>query len=267
MRLAYRSLLAAFLGVALAAGSALAQDNPPPPSGPPAKEVPVTPGSAPKQVTQKKLNVDEPEVAAAEPSAQVGIGARGRFIFLPQSVLQLFLGHATSMTSFSVGGEVVRKKGNLDIVFGLEYANISPKDGLYLEKGKDPANFGDSPDYVHFNNFSMISLDGSFIWHSDLTDFMQLRYGAGIGVGFLLGDIEKQKTSCASNTTVDQLDDPNTTQCVRQPTVKNADKPPVVPIVNLLAGIRFKLGEQGSINLELGFRDVFFGGLSLDYFF
>jgi hypothetical protein len=188
---------------------------------------------------------------------------------MPTAVLNLFLGHSTTMTSVSYGGEIIRRKGNFDIVFGLEYANISPADGLYLEKGNDPGQFDQYPDYVHFDNFSMLSVDGAFIWHAELTPFMQLRYGAGIGIGFLLGNIKKTKTTCTkhgASTTPDQLDDP--TECDPQPaTTKNADKPPVVPIVDLLAGLRFKLGDQVSLNLEMGFRDVFFAGGSVGYFF
>jgi hypothetical protein len=252
------------LCLGLASGAAWAQDQPASPA-PEAKQVPPAPGDAAKQVQQKKINVEEPEVAASEKGAQIGVGARFRYIFMPSAVLNLFLGHSTSMSSVAVGGEVIRRKGNLDIVFGLEWANVSPKDGLYLEKGKDPSIQGDYPDFVHFDSFSMISLDGTFVWHTELTDFLQLRYGAGIGIGFLLGNIVKTKTTCSSTTTVDQLDDPNV--CMQSATSRNADKPPVVPIVNLLLGLRIKLVEQLSANVEIGFRDVFFGGLSVGYFF
>jgi hypothetical protein len=264
MRLALKTLLA-FILVAAAAPAAFAQDNPQ--TSPPAVEQPVGPAAAPShEPTKPKIKVDEPETAAPEAPAQIGIGARFRYIFLPASVLNLFLGHATSMSSVAIGGEVIRRKGNLDIVFGLEYANISPANGLYLEKGKNPALMSDYPDYVTFDNFSMVSVDGTFIWHADLAPFMQFRYGAGIGIGFLLGDIKKQKGSCPSSTTPDQLDNPHACDPV-SPTVRLADKPPVVPIVNLLVGLRFKIVNELSANVEIGFRDVFFSGVSLGYFF
>lgn len=264
MRLALKTLPALVFVCGLAA-PAFAQDTPQ--MTPPAVEQPVGPTAAPSREPAKpKLKVDEPETAPPEAPAQIGVGARFRYIFLPSSVLNLFLGHSTSMNSVAFGGEVIRRKGNLDIVFGLEYANISPSNGLYLEKGKNPSLMTDQPDFVTFDNFSMISLDGTFIWHSDLADWVQFRYGAGIGIGFLLGDIKKQKGSCSSTTTVDQLDDPHACDPVST-TVRLADKPPVVPIVNLLLGLRFKLKDMLSLNVEVGFRDVFFTGVSLGYFF
>jgi hypothetical protein len=49
--------------------------------------------------------------------------------------------------------------------------------------------------------------------------------------------------------------------------VTNDSKPPVVPIVNVLVGSRIKATEEISINVELGFRDVFFVGVGSDYVF
>src|SRR5215470_2410587 len=205
--------------------------------------------ATPPPPDKTKINVEEPEAPPPEPPAKIGVGGRFRYIFLPKSVLELFLGHATAMNSFSLGAEVIRRKGNLDITFGLEYANISPSDGLYLEKNKDPSQASDYPDFVHFDNFGMISVDGTFIWHTDFTNWLSFRYGAGIGIGFLLGEIQKQKAQCSSTTTVDQLDDPNACPVPQGTTVRNADKPPVVPIINLLLGLRFKLHDEISLNI------------------
>src|SRR5262249_44696697 len=140
---------------------------------------------------------------------------------------------------------------------------------LYREKNKDPGQFGDYPDYIHFDNFSLISLDWSFIWHSDITPKIQFRYGAGIGVGFLIGNIQKFQQPCPQGTTADQLDDPNFCPVAnRSTTPKNADIPSRVwPVVNLLAGMRFELVPQVALSVEIGFRDVFFGGIGIGYFF
>jgi len=44
--------------------------------------------------------------------------------------------------------------------------------------------------------------------------------------------------------------------------------PPVVPIVNLMAGLRFKLVDQLSLQVELGWRfPAFFAGAGVGYFF
>lgn len=272
MRIASTICLTTALTTVLTTGSvafgpsALAQDAQSQPAAEP--PAPPAPTLAPlSDEDKKKLKVDEPETAAPEPSATIGVGVRMRYIFLPKSVLELFLGHATSLSSYAIGGEVIRRKGNLDIAFGLEYANISPEDGLYLEKDRNPALATDYPDFVHFDGFGMISVDGTFIWHADLAPWIQFRYGAGVGVGFLIGEIQKQKAPCGSTTTVDQLDDPNTCMVAPGTLVRKADYPPVVPIVNLLLGFRIKLRDEISLNIEGGFRDVFFVGGGIGYFF
>jgi hypothetical protein len=226
--------------------------QPPPAAGTTPPVTPIEP--------DEKPNPDE--------QGAVGVGVRARFIFLPAAILQLFLDHATSMTQYSIGAAFIRRKGNFDIEFALEYANVSPKNGYYLEKGNNPGVLGQYPDFIEFDNFSMISADATFIWHTNIVPTVQFRYGAGIGIGFLLGNIVGTDTVCNANTQADDLDDPSTMQCNKQAgTTANKSKIPVVPIVHLLVGLRFKLIDQLSLSVELGIRDVPFVGANVGYFF
>ena len=91
---------------------------------------------------------------------------------------------------------------------------------------------------VHFNNLALIGFDVSFIWHTQIVPRVMLRYGAGIGLGFVLGSI--QKVNCVAGSV-----NPTTNTCTEDFTqTTNVDKPPVVPIVNLLAGVRFNVIEK-----------------------
>jgi hypothetical protein len=261
-----------FAALFLSTSLAFAQD--PPSTPPPAEPAPTTPaGETPGQQptgtmtpqprrTGPDIDSEEHEVEA---ETHWGIGARSRFIFMPAGVIELFVEHATSMNSVSFGGEVIRRKGNFDIVFGIEYGNISPEDGLYQEPDEDPSMMGMYPDYVRFDNFALLSLDASFLWHVNLTDFMMFRYGAGIGIGVVLGGFTQTDTTCNNTTTIDDLDNPNA--CTLTGTPEDGDPPPVVPIVNLLLGLRFKIADQLGVNIEAGFRDVFFVGGGIGYFF
>jgi hypothetical protein len=217
----------------------------------------------PAAAQAQEASVTEP------PQSKMGVGARLRYVFMPTAVLDLFLDHSTSMSSVGVGAEIVRRKGNFDIVFGFEYENIEPANGLYLEKGDDPgANCGltgECPDYVVFNDFALLGFDASFIWHVDIVPKLQFRYGAGIGVGLVLGEVLQYDTLCPPGTTPGDLDNPG--HCGQLGTYEEADVPPVVPIVNVLLGFRLKLADALSINLEGGFRDVFFRGAGTEYFF
>ncbi len=242
----------------------------PPPAPAPAPPPPVGTAPAPaSDATTPPPPVELEEKPAAEEPGAVGVAVRGRFLFLPSGIMNLFLAHSTSLAQYSFGAAFVRRKGNFDIEFGLEYANVSPKDGYYLEKGNDPGQQGQYPDKIHFDNFSMISADATFIWHTNIVPTVQFRYGAGIGIGFLLGDIIGTKQTCSAGTSTGDLDDPTANgKCSDVPgTTAAKSKPPVVPIVHLLVGIRFKLIDQLSLNVEVGIRDLPFVGANIGYFF
>jgi hypothetical protein len=257
----------------LAYGVAGAQD-PPPPSEPtpPPGDAPPTAAPAPQPTTQgeRQLRMEEEETTEAESDPEVywGIGARSRFITTPKWLIELFVDHATTMQQVSFAGEVIRRKGNFDIVISLEYARVAPEDGLYQEKGEVPNQVDMYPDFYNFDSsFAFLSADVSFIWHFPLTDFMAFRVGPGVGIGIPLGGWENTDTMCDSTTMIDDLDDPN--QCQPIPgTTEEGSPPPVMPVVNLLAGLRFKIVDQLSINVEAGWRmPAFFVGGGIGYFF
>ncbi len=216
------------------------------------------PASSEPVMVEESLDPDKPKF---------GLGLRARYVTIPQFLINLFVDHSTTMTSFGFGGEFVRRKGNFDIVVGVEYENISPPDGLYQEEGEDPARAGEYPDFTEFDGLALLGLDIAFVWHTNLHEKVQLRYGAGLGIGIVLGSIYQTDTMCPAGTTISDLDDPTHCPLAAGAPREKADVPPVVPIVNLLLGFRFKVNDQISINLEGGFRNMFFFGLGTDYFF
>jgi hypothetical protein len=206
-----------------------------------------------------------------------GVGARLRYVFLPKAMLNLFLEHSTSMSSVGFGAEVVGRKGDSDIVFGLEYDGASPEDGLYQDKGDDPglctSDSGTCPDYTRFDGLGMIGVDASFIWHANLSSKVQLRYGGGLGIGIVTGAIYQTKMRCQPGTTVSDLDDPNACGDHNvganqvEAEKKSSDVPPVVPIIIALFGARFLISDNLAVNVETGFRDVFYLGMGADWIF
>jgi hypothetical protein len=207
-----------------------------------------------------------PVIAQPETPRQWGLGARLRYVFMPRSVLELFLDKATSMNSFGIGVEAITRKGNFDIVFGLEYDSLDTEPGYYQDKGDDPGIAGQYPDFREFDGFGMIGFDASFIWHTKITDKIQLRYGAGIGLGFLTGNMYLTDTECDPGTTLGDLDNADTPKCRRVgQKEEESDVPPVIPILNMLIGTRFMLADNISFNVETGFRDVFYLGAGFGY--
>ena len=208
----------------------------------------------------------DPELVAAKAKAEadktkakLGVGVRFRGVFLPESMLEIFLEEVPGGVSQPAFGlEVVRRKGNFDLVVGIDYHSLEascpdePEPCLYLEKGDDAPP----------------GLDVAFVWSEPITDFFAIRYGAGLGLGIILGDVLQTDTTCLDGTT------PSTIQGRCTPVTSggqinepNDDVPPVVPIVEFTVGGRFDVIENLSINVEAGFRDLFFTGISAHYFF
>jgi hypothetical protein len=201
--------------------------------------------------------------------SQFGIGARLRYVFAPEGMLNLFFQHSVGMSSVGIGGDFIRRKGNFDIDVGFEYENITPNGCpaisdpsstcLFLGKNDDPA--GNGKYSLHFDNLALWGIDVSFIWHTQILPHFFLRYGAGIGLGIVTGDIRKVECNAGSTNL-----DANT--CTENPTsFETVSKPPVVPIVNLLIGLRINIVDKLSVNAEFGFRDMLYAGVGLGYFF
>ena len=84
--------------------------------------------------------------------------------------------------------------------------------------------------------------------------------------GRITGSFTQQDTMCDSTTTIDDLDDINA--CTPVGTPEEGDVPPVLPVVKLLLGLRFKIVDQLSLNIEAGWRfPAFFVGGGIGYFF
>lgn len=204
------------------------------------------------------------EMTEAAP-AQLGVGLRVRYVMMPKSIIELFVDSASSGVGHpGFGLEVVRRKANFDIVLGVEYENISPDDGLFLEKGDTPGVPGENPDFVEFDGFGLLGLDVAFVWHKEIVPKVDFRYGAGIGIAAVLGDVIQTDTACSVQGDIDS--------CVEDPTApqqheKSEDVPPVVPLVNVLLGARFEVAPNLTVNAEAGFRDLFYMGLGTTYLF
>jgi hypothetical protein len=232
----------------------------------------------------------------ASPPSELGthqLGIRARYLFVTKAMLSPYFNAntGTQMNSYSLGLEYVyRKPGKTwDVVTSLDFSWLSVDDGNYLGSGHDPSL---DTHYTQFKNLSFISADVSIIgWHKFLP-WLELRYGGGLGIGYVPGDV--LITTNANCTTANASD---TTKCY--PTVTgpingkltaaqeaalkategggtdtnatphrhSGDKPPVMGVLNLLVGVRFYPIEHLAITVDIGFRDAMFTGVGVHYLF
>jgi len=188
-----------------------------------------------------------------------GVGLRLRYTFIPTGMIELFVERAEGGFSHpGFGVEAIRRKGDFEIAFGFEYENLSGNPGYWIDKNE--AIPADEPDYLEYKNFSWFTLDASFIWHAKLAEMVSLRYGAGLGLGIIRGDVLRSDARCttsdlASCTVYNPRRDPETAV------------PPVFPVINMLLGVQINPVKNLAINLEGGMHTVFYFGTTMAYFF
>lgn len=240
----------------------------------------------------------EPVVRKVKKEISYGAGFQFRGIFVPEWFLGMFLDQSTGLASVSLGGEFVRRKGNFDIVASINFGFYSPPDGNFLGNGKAAQV---DTDYLQFDALNLLSFGVAFVWHHEFTPWLSLVYGAGLGLGIVLGDIYRVSNDGCNGENVG-----DTTKCNPVPGTGSGKNPaslkewnenpdawltkygqsgcpnegpgspcqfveddvwPVVPIVHLLIGLDFKINEQFSVRVDGGFHDAFYFGATGHYFF
>jgi hypothetical protein len=222
------------------------------------------------------------------------LGARARAVFVPTSFLGSFLTASTPTNGASLGIEFIYRKADYDVVSSLDFAFMSPDDGNYLAAGHDPAF---DSHYVQFHDLNLLSADVSVIGHHSwaAAPWLELRYGAGVGLGLVLGDVvltnngpqctnqnagdltkcypisNGQPIALGKPTTEAQLkatEAPGQIDTAATPHRHvSQDKPPVMAVINVVVGFKFRLHRNLSTQIEVGFRDGMFVGGGLHAWF
>jgi hypothetical protein len=236
---------------------------------------------------------DEPDCSKPDPRCpapdtseiEYGVGVRLRSVWVPKSILELFVTRAAGgAQNYGIGVDFSRRRGNTELQLGLEFEHINVGQGVWINKGDDVAK-GDEADYVlgpdntsgSGKQFGWFTLEFSFLNHVELTPWMAFRYGAGLGLGVMIGEIDHYNIIChgATNATPEpgcvaprfggsgEYSEPTP----GQPTPVKYDLPPVFPVVNAILGLQFKPTEKMTINLEGGIRTIPFAGVSSSIFF
>jgi len=249
--------------------------------------------AAPPPPTPEETSAAAPavstEVAAGPRDVVYGAGARLRWVSVPSWMLGLFTKENQSLSSYGIAGEFFRRKGEMDIMFGLSYQRMGPPDGNWLGKGHD-ANI--DTDLVQFRNFGFVGIDANLIWRSVISEYVAFRYGAGLGLAIMTGQMLR---TSAANCTEQNKGDVTVckpivcrgTRCTeaelaassRTGTIdngpgdphrfKDSNVPGAIPILNLVTGFDFHMPQDEGLELRLegGFYDAFFLGMAAGYLF
>lgn len=253
----------------------------------PAPQAAAVPTAAVEEETPIATAVVQPSSRA--PNVSYGVAARLRWVSVPAWLLNLFTKNNVPLSTYSVGAEVFRRKGEFELIGSIAYTNLSPPDGNWLGRGHDASV---DTDYVQFKGLGLIGADVTFVWHSFFNDWVGMHYGAGLGIGIVTGQM--LRTSNGSGCTdanagnVDACHPigaacmngvcSDTSLAALGPGMDNPatphrfvdnNVPPALPIVNVLVGVDFRLPHVRGweAKIEGGFYDAFFAGGSVGYTF
>jgi hypothetical protein len=305
-----RTMLGALFLIAvgsLAAPVLAADSGPPAPAGEAAAAGPATPSApgvaepAPGSSASSSLaptgdagdssaaSAGVPMVAAstqAAPAARYGLGARFRVTSVPKWMLGLFLDESVPLTSYTTGLEFFRRSGNFDLVIGVAYQNLSPKDGNWLGSGNDPST---ETDFIQFRNLASWSADAAFILHTEFNEYVGMHYGGGVGIGIFTGKMLRTSAGspgcqadagsvvnchpivCATGPCTDgqlKSTEGGTDSPGSPSRFSDNHVPTVYPIVNLITGLDVRLPSVPGLafKLDLGyFLPYFFVGAGVAY--
>lgn len=244
--------------------------------------------TAPKPVGPAPSAAPPPNVtsAAVTNSAVYGVAARARWISIPKWFLNFFTQANVPLSSYHVGAEFFRRKGDYDLVLGLSYQSMSPPDGNWL--GPTPKEASIDTDYVQFRGLGLISFDVALLWHQAFTDWMGMHYGGGIGIGVVTGKM--LRTSSWGNCTKANTGDvskchPSGIYPINEAQLqaseggidtpdaphrfKDNNIPSVIPVLNIILGLDFKLPTIPGMEIRIdgGFFDAFYLGGAIGYVF
>lgn len=223
------------------------------------------------------------------------LALRARWVTVPGWSLGTFLATSTQLNDgWGLGLEYLYRRTGFDVVVSLDYSWLNAAAGNFLGKGNDPRT---ENHYVVFDKLGAISADVSLIGHWNVASWMEIRFGAGLGLGVALGNIYQITNN--SDCTLENASDPSrcypkpvgpipeltdvkrdeligkacepdlrdsTKDTPQSPCYRRVESYPmnvrVVPVLNTLLGVRMKAHKNVYFHVETGWRLVgfYFGG-------
>ncbi|MCA9513760.1 MAG: hypothetical protein KC635_02350 [Myxococcales bacterium] len=242
----------ALLGAGLAPPAARAADLPPllDDPGAPTRLEPVDDGGL---GVVKKEEPKEPEPEPTPAREWTLASLHSRYVTVPGFLLDLLFDSHPSYqnVSFGLGYEWGSRDDTLWVV-ELDWTPLTPDPGNWLTAGDPPAgaSYADS-------GLQLISIDASYRKYVNLADWFHWFIGGGIGLGFLVGNVDMAEVLPTCTEPVER--------CAhwRVATSEKADLPTrVIPILHLTTGFQVDFGDSGMVRLEAGLRDVLYVGLT-----
>jgi hypothetical protein len=217
------------------------------------------------------------------------LAVRARWVTVPGWELSPYTTAHTQLNGgFSFGAEYLYLMKNFDVVISLDYSWLNADSGNFLARNHIPAT---DTHFIAFDKLSSLSLDASIIGHWNLASWLEIRVGAGLGLGVVFGNIYQINSGGCNAMNLDDLskcyprnqnyhvNDPlpsdanmaswcepdlrdSNKDTVASPCLRRVETYPmnarVVPVINTLLGFRARAHRNVYVHLETGWRLVGF---------
>ncbi|MBX3183077.1 MAG: hypothetical protein KIT72_17180 [Polyangiaceae bacterium] len=204
------------------------------------------------------------------------VGLRYRTIIIPKFMVNLFGDGGRTVVVHSGGPEFAIRKDGFEYNFGLWLANYAMDDTPF----KSTSDTEKAWEIVN-SKLKALYITSDFLWSQEFTPAFSLNYGAGVGLGFMFGDLNRVQAYPGPGGSGDYQrctgpGDPDPEFCgddndhygsYSEPSwADGGGKPIVFPWLALQTGLRFKPAKSFVARLDLGFgTSGFFVGLGADY--
>lgn len=198
--------------------------------------------------------IEEPKAEPEEHVSRSVVVAHARWITIPGALLDIFFQSHPALSNLSAG-LAVELGAVEDSVWAVEFdwTAFGPDAGNWLEITKSPADATYADGALH-----MLSLDVNYRRQVALGSWFRIFFGAGLGVGVLLGDLHLAEVLPTCTEPV--------AKCAHWPTAthRDAELPTrVVPILHLTTGAEADLGAGLTLRFQAGFRDALYLGFAV----
>lgn len=202
---------------------------------------------------------------------------RWRAIHVPDLLLDAFYDQHTGTwdeghSNYAWGAEFVwRKRGEYELGFALEWADLSSPAGFWLEEGEPAADARWTQ-----NELSLLSLVFTYYTYWDATDWLSPYLGFGLGPGLVLGDFTRhdvvEGSACQQGLGQQEgrfappecFEEGTNQPAAGQVALQSPDVAdeilPIIPVASLVAGLRFNIWRFLMAKVEVGFHNYLFAG-------
>lgn len=210
------------------------------------------------------------------------VGMRAWVFIMPSWMVGLFANVNpgwSGATNLAIGPEYTLRRGGLDVVLSLQYTGFQADSGYF--RGKSESDV--ATERVQSSLWGLYA-NALFLWHHRFNDWFELQYGAGVGLGYVGGDLYRTQVypgSAGGYNDCTGQGSPRSDYCDfanqhyngyregRLTDTNSGSIPPVIPWISLphLAA-HFRPHRNVDVRLDGGFALIgFYTGLAAHYVF